>query len=132
MIQSLCFETVMDDLWLWHWRLCHNSIKTLRKITQKNLVRGIPKINLFKDHLCDASQLGKQTQNSFYSIEDIITTRPLEMLQIDLFGPVSTINSSGKILSIMIIYEFFRYTWVRFLAHKSESFEEFKVFSTWI
>ncbi|WP_330945613.1 transposase family protein, partial [Streptococcus anginosus] len=32
----------------------------------------------------------------------------------------------------MIVDDYSRFTWVNFLAHKSESFEDFKKFITWI
>ena len=56
---AFCLKTVSDESWLWHRRLCHSSMKNLRRIIQKNLVRGIPKLDFTKDHLCDACQLGK-------------------------------------------------------------------------
>ncbi|PKU64119.1 hypothetical protein MA16_Dca008025 [Dendrobium catenatum] len=56
---SFCLKIIVDESWLWHRRLCHASMKTLRNITKKNLVRGVPKLDFTKDHLCDACQLGK-------------------------------------------------------------------------
>ncbi|KAI0498664.1 hypothetical protein KFK09_019554 [Dendrobium nobile] len=130
--KSFCLKTIVDDSWLWHRRLCHASMKTLRNITQKNLVRGVPKLEFTKDHLCDACQQGKQVKSSFHSIRDVITSRPLEILHMDLFGPVSTASLGGKNYGFVNVDDFTRFTWVRFLAHKNESFEEFKIFITWI
>lgn len=44
----LFFKAIMDDFWLCHRRLCHASIKTLRMITQKDIVRDIPNQDLTK------------------------------------------------------------------------------------
>ncbi|PKU83031.1 hypothetical protein MA16_Dca009503 [Dendrobium catenatum] len=65
---SFCLKTISDESWLWHMRLCHSSMKNFRRITQKNLVRGIPKLEFTKDHLCDACQLEKQVKSSFSPI----------------------------------------------------------------
>ncbi|KAI0524689.1 hypothetical protein KFK09_004071 [Dendrobium nobile] len=118
--------------WLWQQRLCHASMKTLRKVTQKDLVRGVPKLKFSKDHLCDACQLGKQVHSTFHPIKDISTSRPLEVLHMDLFGPISTAILGGKVYGFVIVDDYSRFTWTRFLSHKNESFEEFKTFSTWI
>jgi len=48
-----CLKIAIDDSWLWHRRLCHASMKTLTKVTQKDLIRGVPKLKFSKDHLCD-------------------------------------------------------------------------------
>ncbi|KAI0519487.1 hypothetical protein KFK09_006935 [Dendrobium nobile] len=50
----------------------------------------------------------------------------------DLFGPISIASLGGKNYGFVIVDDFTRFTWVKFLAHKNESFEEFMVFSTWI
>ena len=50
----------------------------------------------------------------------------------DLFGPVGTVSLGGKVYGFVIVDDYSRFTWVRFLFHKSESFEEFRNFSTWI
>jgi len=50
------------------------------------------------------------------------------LLHIDLFGPSRTLNLSGKKYGLVIIDDYTRLTWVYFLAHKDESFENFKVF----
>ncbi|PKU84404.1 Retrovirus-related Pol polyprotein from transposon TNT 1-94 [Dendrobium catenatum] len=122
----------LDDSWLWHRRLCHVSMKILRKVTRKDLVRGVPKLKFSKDHLCDACQLGKQVHSTFHHIKDISTSRSLEVLHMDLFGPISTASLGGKVYGFVIVDDYSRFTWTRFLSHKNESFEEFKTFSTWI
>ncbi|PKU86617.1 Retrovirus-related Pol polyprotein from transposon TNT 1-94 [Dendrobium catenatum] len=129
---SFCLKTMIDDSWLWQRRLCHESMKTLRKVTQNDLVRGVPKLKFIKDHLCDVCQLGKQVHSTFHPIKDISTSRPLEVLHMDLFGPISTASLGGKVYGFVIVDDYSRFTWTRFLSHKNESFEEFKTFSTWI
>jgi len=46
----------------------------------------------------------------------------------DLFGSSKTLSLGGKKYSLVIINDYTRLTWVYFLAHKDESFENFKVF----
>ncbi|GJX43585.1 integrase, catalytic region, zinc finger, CCHC-type containing protein [Tanacetum coccineum] len=47
--------------WLWHRRLNHLNFGTLNDLARKDLVRGLPRLKIEKDHLCFASQLGKSS-----------------------------------------------------------------------
>ena len=59
----------------------------ISKLVRKNLVRGLPQIKFEKDNLCDACQHGKQFRASHPSKTDVTTSKPLELLHLDLFGP---------------------------------------------
>ena len=100
---ELCLKTTLDESWLWHRRLCHASMHTLRKISKLSLVRGIPPLEFSSDSLCEACQLGKQTRASFKSTPLTATSRPLEILHMDLFGPVSTTSLGGKSYCLVIV-----------------------------
>ncbi|PKA53072.1 putative mitochondrial protein [Apostasia shenzhenica] len=91
-----CLSTQTQESWLWHRRLGHASMHTLSKISRLNIVRGLPKISFDKDHLCDICQMGKQVRSSFKSINDISTTKPLELLHMDLFWSHPNIKFGGK------------------------------------
>jgi hypothetical protein len=49
------------------------------------------------------------------------TTRPLEMLHMDLFGPIAYISIGGNKYSLVIVDDYSRFTWVFFLQDKSET-----------
>lgn len=87
---------INDASWLWHRRLAHVSMDLLSKIIKKDLVVGLPKLNFEKNRICDACQLGKQTRVSFKSKKVISTSRSLELLHMDLFGPTRTSSLGGK------------------------------------
>ena len=61
-------------------------MKTLSKLVKNDLVIRLLKLNFDKDKICDAFQFGKQVRNSFKSKNLVSTSRPLELLHIDLFG----------------------------------------------
>src|SRR4030067_427266 len=69
-----------------------------------------------------------QGKSSCKTIEQISTKRPLELLHIDLFGPIQTASLSGKRYGFVIVDDFSRFTWVLFLKHKDEYFEAFQNF----
>jgi transposase InsO family protein len=49
------------------------------------------------------------------------TTRPLELLHMDLFGPVAYLSIRGSKYGLVIVDDFSRFTWVFFLQDKSET-----------
>jgi transposase InsO family protein len=61
--------------------------------------------------------------------KNIMTTvRPLEMLHMDLFGPITYISISGNKYGLVIIDDYSHFTWVFFLYDKSETQEVLKKF----
>jgi hypothetical protein len=50
-------------------------------------------------------------------------TRLLEMLHVDLFGPVAYISIGGNKYDLVIVDHYSRFTWVFFLQDKSETQE---------
>ncbi|XP_075106804.1 putative mitochondrial protein AtMg00300 [Nicotiana tabacum] len=89
-----CFSVVDNDAELWHRRLGHTSFLLLNKLVKKDLVRGLPK-SKFKDHkVCDACVRGKQVMSSFKPKNEVSTSRPLDLLHMELCGPMRVPNSS--------------------------------------
>ena len=76
-----CF---VDEMWMWHKKLSHAHMRLISEISQKELVKGLPKISFDNDLTCGFCQRGKQIKSSFHSKDVVSTTRPLELLHIDL------------------------------------------------
>jgi hypothetical protein len=90
-----------------------------------DLVKGLPITKFVKDKICDACQLGKQTKSSFKKKKIISTSRPLELLHMDLFGLIRTASLNGKLYAFVIVDDYSRYKWVLFLAHKNKAHKTF-------
>ena len=82
----------------------------LNKLIKHDLVIGLPKRNFVKDRLCDTCQKGKQTRSTFKSKNVVSTTRPLQLLHMDLFGPSRTRSFGGNVYALVIVDDFSRYT----------------------
>ena len=78
-------------------------MKTLSKLVKNDLVIGLPKFIFDKDKICDACQFGKQVRSLFKTKNLVTTSRPLELLHIDLFEPINVISMSGKSYGFVII-----------------------------
>ena len=117
-----CLSAVDDEILVWHRRLGHANLHTIKKLQRYNLVDGLPKIKIYKNHVCDACQFGKQRKVSFKSKNIVSTTKPLQLLHMDLFGPTRIRSLAGKHYAYVIVDDYSRYTWVLFLGSKDECF----------
>ena len=88
---------------MWHKRFGHLNFKLLSRLSKHDLVRGLPKNEFKVDSLCDECQLGKLRRNSFKLKDMISTSKPLELLHLDLFGPsqILSINHSRYVFVIV-------------------------------
>jgi transposase InsO family protein len=61
--------------------------------------------------------------------KNIMTTdRPLELLHMDLFGPIAYISIGGSKYCLVIVDNYSQFTWVFFLQEKSQTQETLKRF----
>src|SRR3954470_5943708 len=82
-----------------------------------------------KDRLCGACEAGKMTKAKHPAKTIMTTTRPLELLHMDLFGPPKYSSFGGNCYGLVIVDDFSHYTWVHFLTFKSETQAVFKCFA---
>src|SRR3954469_18053652 len=120
-----CLMSVSEEQWVWHKRLGHASLRKISQINKLNLVRGLPNLKYRSDALCEACQKGKFSKPAFKSKNVVSSSRPLELMHIDLFGPVKTAFVRGKKYVLVIVDDYSRWTWVKFLKHKDESHTAF-------
>ncbi|WVZ58312.1 hypothetical protein U9M48_008593 [Paspalum notatum var. saurae] len=96
---------------------------------KKDLIRGLKDITFEKDKLCSACQADKQVANTHPSKTFMSTSRPLELLHMDLFGPTTYTSIGGNNYGFVIVDDFSRYTWVYFLENKTEVAHVFSKFA---
>ncbi|XP_070022553.1 uncharacterized protein [Nicotiana sylvestris] len=121
-------SVVDDDAKLWHRRLGHASFTLVNKLVRKYLVHGLLKSS-FKDHkVCDACVKGKQVRSSFKPKKEVSISRPLDLLHMDLCGPMRLPSRGGKKYIFVIVDDYSRFTWTLFLRTKDETFKVFVAF----
>jgi hypothetical protein len=114
--------------WLWHRRLAHVGMKNLHKLLQGEHILGLTNVHFEKDRICSACQAGKQV-GVHHPHKNIMTTdRPLELLHMDLFGPIAYISIGGSKYCLVIVDDYSCFTWVFFLQEKSQTQETLKGF----
>ncbi|GJV55864.1 retrovirus-related pol polyprotein from transposon TNT 1-94 [Tanacetum coccineum] len=124
---QIWLATIDENSMLWHRRLGQANMRLIQSLASKELVRNLPKLK-FDQHFCDACKIGKQAHASHKAKNIVSTTRCLELLHMEHFGP-SAIRSYGgnrytKSCSIQLLVYM-----TRFLKDKTEAFDQFKIFS---
>jgi hypothetical protein len=92
--------------WLWHRRLAHVGMKNLHKLLKGEHVLGLTNVTFEKDRPCAACQEGKQVGNAHHSKNVMITSRPLELLHMDLFEPVAYLSIGRSKYGLVIVDDF--------------------------
>ena len=74
--------------------------------------------------MCGPCQIGKQIKSKHPFVASVQTSRPLELLHIDLMGPVRVQSLGGKKYILVVVNDFTRYTWVVLLKDKTKALEK--------
>ncbi|GJW87893.1 retrovirus-related pol polyprotein from transposon TNT 1-94 [Tanacetum coccineum] len=125
---QICLTTIDENSTLWHRRLGHANMRLIQSLASKELVRNLPKLK-FDQYFCDACKIGKQAHASHKAKNVVSTTRCLERLYMDLFGPSAVRSYGGNRYALVIVDDYSRYTWTRFLKDKTKAFDQFEIFS---
>ncbi|KAJ9540906.1 hypothetical protein OSB04_027412 [Centaurea solstitialis] len=103
---------------LWHRRLSHLNYATINQLAKTGLVTGLPSLRFTKEQLCSACEMGKIKKSSHKLKVEHNTSKPLQLLHMDLCGPMRVQSINGRKYVLVIVDDFSRYTWVNFLRSK--------------
>ncbi|KAK1684352.1 hypothetical protein QYE76_045200 [Lolium multiflorum] len=118
-----------DEGWLWHRRLGHVNMRNLKQLLKGEHIVGLTGVSFEKDRVCSACVAGKQLKKK-HPIKSIVSTsRPLELLHLDLFGPSHYDTLGGSKYGLVIVDDYSRYSWVFLLKTKDETHREFITFA---
>ncbi|GKB42259.1 retrovirus-related pol polyprotein from transposon TNT 1-94 [Tanacetum coccineum] len=82
-------------------------MRLIQSLASKESVRNLPKLK-FDQHFCDACKIGKQVHVSHKAKKIVSTTRCLELLHMNLFGPSSVQSYGGNRYSLVIVDDYSR------------------------
>ena len=102
----------------------HASHKQLEKISKCDGVVGLPKFEKIDKCIYGPCQIGKQIKSKHPTVASVQTSRPLELLHIDLMGPGQVQSLGGKKYILVVVDDFTRYTWIVLLKDKAEAPEK--------
>ncbi|GJV32073.1 retrovirus-related pol polyprotein from transposon TNT 1-94 [Tanacetum coccineum] len=107
--------------WLWHCRLPHLNFGDINHLARHGLVRGLPRLKFAKHHLCSAYAMGKSKKQSHKPKSEDTNQEKLYLLHMNLCGPMHVASVNGKKYILVIVDDYSRFTWVKFLASKDEA-----------
>ncbi|KAM6553934.1 hypothetical protein CsatB_014696 [Cannabis sativa] len=105
----VCNRTFLDKPDLWHYRLGHLNYRDLRRLVKLQAVKGIPDMKVSKERVCGPCQLGKQHKASHPTINRLLTSRVLELMHVDLMGPMQNESISGKRYVMVLVDDYSRF-----------------------
>jgi hypothetical protein len=85
-------------------------MKNLNKLIKGEHVLGLTNVCFEKDRPCGAYQAGKQVGASHPSKNIMTTSRPLDLLRMDLFGLVAYINIGESKYRLVIVDDYTCFT----------------------
>jgi transposase InsO family protein len=126
---STCLIAKVDEGWLWHRQLGHVNMRNIKRLLKGEHVVGLTNIMFEKDRVCSACAAGKQLGKNHPAKSVISTTRPLELLHLDLFGPSTYDTLGGRRYGLLIMDDYSINTWVFLLKSKDETHKFFTKFA---
>ncbi|GJT14589.1 retrovirus-related pol polyprotein from transposon TNT 1-94 [Tanacetum coccineum] len=102
----LMAKATSSQAWLWHCRLSHLNFDTINLLLKNNIVNGLPKLKFVKDHLCSSCELGKEKRKSFHTKTTPSSKIQLQLLHMDLCGPMRVESINGKKYVLVIVDDY--------------------------
>jgi transposase InsO family protein len=106
-------------------------MKNLHKLLKGEYIFGLTNVHFEKNRNCSACQAGKHVGVHHPHKKIMMIERTLELLHMDLFGPIAYISIGGSKYCLIIVDDYSRFTWVFFLQEKSQTQETLKKFLKW-
>lgn len=89
------------------------------------MLKGLPQLDIREDTICVGCQYGKAHQLP-YEDSKYRAKEPLDLIYLDVFGPVKQASINRMRYMVTFIDGFSRYVWVYFMKKKSEVLAKFK------
>ncbi|GFV96059.1 retrovirus-related Pol polyprotein from transposon TNT 1-94 [Trichonephila clavipes] len=110
---------------IWHQRFCHVNNDYLVKTSKNDSVKGLPRLTDNGKTRCIPCKLAKSKRVSFKKMGAVRSKRPLELLHMDLCGPMPTESQGGNKYFLSIIDDYSRKVTVFPIRNKSDVFHTF-------
>nr|GEU65407.1 hypothetical protein [Tanacetum cinerariifolium] len=117
----LMAKATSSQAWLWQRRISHLNFDTINLLSKNDIVVGLPKLKLIKYHLYSSCELGKAKRKSFHTKITPSLKKQLQLLHMDLCGPMRVASINRKRYVLVIVDDLSRYTWTHFLRSKDEA-----------
>jgi len=118
------------DTLLWHYRLGHLSLNTMKHMQSSHLVTSFSS-PLGPIDICEECIYGKSTHQRFPH-SSTTSSYPLQLIHSDLCGPMPVPSLTGSLYFLTFIDDYTKYTILSFIKHKSEVLTKFQYYHTYV
>ncbi|KAI5322512.1 hypothetical protein L3X38_031584 [Prunus dulcis] len=94
--------SVSHSTWTWHKSLGHLHLRGMNQLKEKEMVHGLPYLEKV-DEVCEGHQLGKQHREWFPNNQAWRASNPLELIHVDLWGPMKNESIAGNNYFMLLI-----------------------------
>ena len=124
--KTYCFysKATVGDSIMWYMKFSHLNFKTMNLLMKKELVRGLPQQEFCQEGLCGDCQMGILKRAIHKSKHVNTNMEPLKHNHMDLFGLVNVPSLARKRYALVMVDDYSRYTWVKFLKTKDEATQD--------
>jgi len=124
-------STCSMDATLWHRRLAHLNLDSVKLLIKDKLVEGlILESNKIPNAICEPCLAGKQ-HCKLFPISQTRASKPLELIHTDLHGPMPVQTHSGYRYWALFIDDCKCFRSAHPLHNKDDVLEAFKQFTAW-
>jgi transposase InsO family protein len=113
-----------DAYELWHRRMGHPSPKALSRLVKESMTKGVQipvsQLNMAMKRRCECCILGKQSHLPF-PLSKSKTNRPLELVHVDICGPMENETNSGGRYFMAVLDDFSKFAEIVIMKRKSEA-----------
>lgn len=131
-MEHRCLATIASrDEWLWHYRLGHLNFKDINHLKKRNMVSGLPKIQI-PNEVCEEYVQAKQHKKNFSKDARSNSKATFEVIYSDVCGSIQ-VNSIGvNRYFVTFIEDYSRKLWTYLIKKKSDVIEVFIKFNAMV
>ncbi|GJT02656.1 retrovirus-related pol polyprotein from transposon TNT 1-94 [Tanacetum coccineum] len=114
-VLSISLVLLHQSSMLWHEDFLHLNSRITSLYSQRRYCDRLNKLKYVKDQLCSSCEISKAKRSSFKSKAIPSSKGRLNLLHMDLCGPMRVASINGKKYILVIVDDYSRYTWTLFL-----------------
>lgn len=109
-----------------HKSIGHLNIRSMRQFITTKDINGLPNLNIEEGRIYGDFQIGKQSMMSHKKLQHLTTSKVMDLLHMDLMGPMQVESIGGKSYNFMCIDDYSRLTYIYFLRENQIHFPHLK------
>jgi hypothetical protein len=123
-VPKCLMASIDSQAWLWHGRLGHVNLRSLKQLLGKDMATGIPNIS-HPEQVCSDCLAAKQTRATFPRATQWHADEKLKLVHVDLCGPITPETAGGNKYFMLLVDDHSRWMEVHMLKSKDQALAAF-------